>query len=227
MDEFKNNTPENTDEIIDEINNTADETTEETVESADETFEETFEEELAEPKKGILREILDWLVCIVVAVAIALVIRNFVFTLVNVSGPSMNPTLNDKDVLYVNRMFYEPEVGDIIIFEPKESPDTPYVKRVIATEGQTVDINPYNGEVSVDGKVCEENYILEPINAMHYGDMQYPYTVPEDHVFAMGDNRNNSLDSRMSIVGPVSEDSIIGKAIFRIFPLSTFGSLYE
>lgn len=209
MDEFENKSQENSEEIIEEV------------------IEETFEEEIEEPKKGVLREILDWLICIVVAVAIALVIRNYVFTLVNVSGHSMDPTLNDRDVLYVNRFMYEPEVGDIIVFKPKNSPETPYVKRVIALEGQVVEFDYDTGSVTVDGEVYDEDYILEPIDALHFGNMTYPFTVPEDHVFAMGDNRNNSSDSRLTSVGAVSEESIIGKAIFRIFPLGQFGSLYK
>ena len=209
MDEFKDNSQENSEEVNEEI------------------IEETFEEEIEEPKKGILREILDWLICIVVAVAIALVIRNYVFTLVNVSGHSMDPTLNDRDVLYVNRFMYEPEIGDIIVFKPKNSPETPYVKRVIALEGQVVEFDYDTGSVIVDGKTYDEDYILEPIDALHFGNMTYPFTVPEDHVFAMGDNRNNSSDSRLTSVGAVSEESIIGKAIFRIFPLGQFGSLYK
>lgn len=209
MDEFKDNSQENSEKVTEEI------------------IEESFEKEIEEPKKGILREILDWLICIVVAVAIALVIRNYVFTLVNVSGHSMDPTLNDKDVLYVNRFMYEPEVGDIIVFKPKNSPETPYVKRVIALEGQVVEFDYDTGSVIVDGEVYDEDYILEPIDALHFGNMTYPFTVPEDHVFAMGDNRNNSSDSRLTSVGAVSEDSIIGKAIFRIFPLGQFGSLYK
>lgn len=209
MDEYKDNSQENSEEINNDI------------------IEETFEEEIDEPKKGVLREILDWLICIVVAVAIALVIRNYVFTLVNVSGHSMDPTLNDRDVLYVNRFMYEPEIGDIIVFKPKNSPDTPYVKRVIALEGQVVEFDYDTGSVIVDGEVYDEDYILEPIDALHFGNMTYPFTVPEDHIFALGDNRNNSSDSRLTSVGAVSEESIIGKAIFRIFPLGQFGSLYK
>ena len=207
MEEYNNNLPEETEEV----------------ENNEEV--EIIEEDIDEPKKSIVREILDWLLCIVIAVAIALVIRNYVFTLVNVSGPSMNPTLNDKDILYVNRLFYTPKAGDIIIFKPKASPETPYVKRIIATEGQIVELDYTTGGVIVDGKPIDEDYISEPIE--NFGNMEYPYTVPEDHVFAMGDNRNNSLDSRMAVVGAVSEESIIGKAIFRIFPIGDFGSLYE
>ena len=173
------------------------------------------------------KEALDWVTSIAVALIIALLIRRFVFTLVRVDGPSMNPTLTHNDTLFTSRLMYTPKVGDIIIFRPPESPKTPYVKRVIATEGQTVDIDPLTGTVTVDGKAYDEPYIAEPIQPSRMGDMEYPFTVPEGTVFVLGDNRNNSHDSRDSDVGAVPVKNIIGKAQFRLLPLSTFGSLYK
>ena len=173
------------------------------------------------------KEALDWVTSIAVALIIALLIRRFVFTLVRVDGPSMNPTLTHNDTLFTSRLMYTPEVGDIIIFRPPASPKTPYVKRVIATEGQTVDIDPLTGTVTVDGKAYDEPYIAEPIQPSRMGDMEYPFTVPEGTVFVLGDNRNNSHDSRDSDVGAVPVKNIIGKAQFRLLPLSTFGSLYK
>lgn len=171
------------------------------------------------------KEILDWVISIALALAIALLIRRFVFTLVRVDGPSMNPTLTHGDTLFTRRIMYSPKVGDVIIFRPPNSPDTPYVKRIIALEGQTVDIDERTGAVSVDGVVYDEPYIQEPIRRM--GDMQFPYTVPKDSVFVLGDNRNNSHDSRDSDVGAVPVENIIGKAQIRLLPLDSFGSLYE
>ena len=139
----------------------------------------------------------------------------------------MNPTLTHNDTLFTSRLMYTPKVGDIIIFRPPASPKTPYVKRVIATEGQTVDIDPLTGTVTVDGKAYDEPYIAEPIQPSRMGDMEYPFTVPEGTVFVLGDNRNNSHDSRDSDVGAVPVKNIIGKAQFRLLPLSTFGSLYK
>mgnify|MGYP000260011182 FL=1 len=173
------------------------------------------------------KEALDWVTSIAVALIIALLIRRFVFTLVRVDGPSMNPTLTHNDTLFTSRLMYTPKVGDIIIFRPPASPKTPYVKRVIATEGQTVDIDPLTGTVTVDGKAYDEPYIAEPIQPSRMGDMEYPFTVPEGTVFVLGDNRNNSHDSRDSDVGAVPVKNIIGKAQFRLLPLSTFGSLYK
>ena len=177
-----------------------------------------------EPKMNVKREILDWAVAIVVALVIALVIRTFVFTLVRVDGPSMQPTLHHGDTLYVNRFLYQPKAGDIIIFRPPNSMKTPYVKRVIATEGQTVDIDAATHTVTVDGVTLEEDYIKEPL--LSAGTMHFPYEVPQGCVFVMGDNRNNSRDSRDATVGAVPKKNIIGHALFRLLPIRDIGVLH-
>ncbi len=188
--------------------------------------------EFESDKKGnnpFLAEIFEWIQAIVVAVVVAMFLRTFIFTLVNVSGSSMVPTLHNNDKLIVWRLGYNPEIGDVIIFKPKGHEDTPYVKRVIATEGQTVDIkyDEQKGycEVYVDGQMIEEAYINDKIDMSHMGSMTYPATVPENCVFAMGDNRNNSRDSRFKDVGMVTNDSIIGHAVFRLWPVGDFGIL--
>ena len=186
--------------------------------------EQSTEKETNQPVNW-KKETFDWIFSIAVALIIAMIIRHFVFTLVKVDGPSMNPTLTHGDTLFTTRLFYKPAVGDIIIFRPPNSPKTPYVKRIIALEGQTVDIDPLTGAVSVDSKVYDEPYIKEPIARM--GDMQFPYTVPENCVFVLGDNRNNSHDSGDSDVGAVPVKNIIGKAQFRILPINSFGSIYK
>ena len=180
-------------------------------------------------KKSLGKEIFEWVQAIVVALVIAMFLRTYFFTLVDVSGSSMVPTLHDNDKLFVWRLGYQPEVNDIIIFRPAGHEDTPYVKRVIAKEGQSVNIS-YNhqlgyAEVFVDGLKLEEDYINEEIDFTRIGDGVYPCVVPDDCVFVMGDNRNNSSDSRLSSVGMVSEKSIIGKAVARIWPLDAIGGL--
>ncbi len=171
------------------------------------------------------KEIFEWVQAIVVAIVIAMAIRTFVFTLVNVDGQSMEPTLHDRDRLVVTRLAYTPEKGDIIIFRPDCDPDRPYVKRVIAMPGETIDINPETGDVSVNGEILDEPYIKERIRT--FGTVSFPAVVPENHVFVMGDNRNHSKDSRSQDVGMVSYESIIGKANFRFWPFSDWGTLYE
>ncbi len=170
--------------------------------------------------KSVKREILEWVFSIAIAVLIALVIRQFIFTVVRVEGSSMLPTLTDNDRLIVWRLGYKPEANDVIVLHQEDH--LPYIKRVIATEGQTVDINFNTHKVYVDGKLLDEPFIYQPTSQR--GDVQFPVTVDEDCVFVLGDNRNNSRDSRFSDVGMVSEDDIIGKAVLRFFPFSEFGT---
>ncbi len=198
----------------------------------EEFVQETPVEETQAPKKNIWKEILDWVVSIAVAIVIALVIRNYVFTLVRVDGASMDPTLAHGDTLFTRIIGYTPAQGDIVIFHPpisetdrKPNKDTAYVKRVIALEGQEVNITPEG--VTVDGELLEEDYILEEMNVIVPNSVEYPFVVPEDTIFVLGDNRNNSHDSRSKDVGAVPLENIIGKAHVRLLPFSTFGSLYK
>ena len=171
--------------------------------------------------KSIQREILEWVLAIVIAVILALIIRETLFTVVKVDGASMQNTLQHNDRLIVWRLGYEPKAGDIIVLQQEGK--APYIKRVIATEGQEVNIDFVTHEVSVDGVVLDEPYIKEPTSRR--GDVKFPVVVPDDCVFVMGDNRNNSMDSRVSSVGMVENDDVMGKAVLRIFPFQEFGLL--
>ena len=146
-----------------------------------------------------------------------------VFRVIVVSGSSMYNTLIDGDyLLLISNTFYkEPQYGDIIVASKKSFDDgAPIIKRVIATEGQTVDIDFDAGIVYVDGQPLQEDYTYTPTNISE--GMVFPLTVEEDCVFAMGDNRNNSKDSRNSDIGFVDEDCILGKVIVRIAPFTVF-----
>ena len=202
-------------------------------EITEETLPETPIEEMPLPEelqngklrkkeeKGIMTEIFEWAQAIAVALVVAMFLRTYVFTLVKVSGNSMVPTLQNNERLVVWRMGYNPEIGDIIVFRPRNNPKEPYIKRVIATEGQTVDIRKTADgtcDVYVDGNLIEETYINEEILASNAGNHAYPVTVPPGHIFAMVDNRNHSLDSRFKTVDVVSEDSIVGHAVWRFWP---------
>ena len=141
------------------------------------------------------------------------------FRVVVVSGPSMKNSLVDGDyLLLLSSTFYgDPEPGDIVVVSKADFKDgEPIVKRVIATEGQTVRIDGNTGEVYVDGQLLDEEYIMTPSSSGRYGSMEV--TVAEGCVFVMGDNRANSKDSRDSAIGQVDVRQIVGKAIFLVFP---------
>lgn len=216
MENFENENNNNTNPAPEGDENTNAVVTEETTETADDA---------GAPKTSWQKEVLDWSFSIIAAIVIALLIRNFVFTLVNVDGNSMNPTLTNGDKLYVSRIMYKPKTGDIIILHPPQSYNTPYVKRIVALEGQVVDIKPEEGAIYVDGEKLEEDYVTGPLSSG--GNLEYPFEVPKDCVFVMGDNRNpgGSTDSRL--LGPIPVKNIMGKAIFRILPLNHMGNLYK
>lgn len=154
-------------------------------------------------------------------VAIA-VIFTFLFRLVGVDGSSMVPTLSDKDWLITSTANKEFEYKDIVIVVQPGVLNEPLVKRVVATGGQWVDVDYENGKVFVgdskDSMVeLTENYIAEPATERHYSDSnEYPIQVPENCLFVMGDNRNNSTDSRSSLVGFIDERYVLGKALYRV-----------
>ncbi len=172
-------------------------------------------------KTSLGEEIKDWVVSILIAVVLAFFIRYFIVELYMVEGPSMRPTLVNGERLVVNKFLYRfraPERGEIIVFRYPRDPSRDFIKRVIAVPGDTVEIK--EGRVFVNGQLLNENYILEKTRG------SYPLsTVPEGHVFVMGDNRNNSEDSRFRDVGFVSKDMIKGKAIVVFWPLDHLKSL--
>lgn len=222
---------------------------------------ETDEEEEEKPKKSPMREVLEWVVCIALALVLTFLIKGFLFDFVVVDGQSMQHTLMHGERLVLRKIGYsEPERGDVIVldanFKAREAyfqqrrdmgedfgafdefwavymqrgrakslgiNKLYYVKRVIAVEGDVIDIDPIAGTVTVNGEVLDEPYLDENmITPLGYG-MQYPYTVEAGHVFVMGDNRTNSKDSRYADVGAVPEEAVTGKVGFRIWPLNKLG----
>lgn len=186
--------------------------------------EETREEVQGTEKKkksgNFIYDLVSVLATSIIAVAIAFI---FVFRTVGIVGGSMKPTLQNGDRIILSAFINDPEYGDIVVTcQPDKSPfiEDVLVKRVIATEGQTVDINFSTGTVYVDGVALDEPYINEPTWTRE--DFDEPVTVPEGYVFVMGDNRNNSTDSRDSRVGLIREEYIMGKALFRVEPSVDF-----
>lgn len=164
-------------------------------------------------------QVFDLAGSVAAALVVIFILFTFLFRAVNVVGRSMMPTLYDGDWLLVSN-HSEYEHGDIIIITQPNDRNEPLVKRIIAKGGETIDINFDTHEVKVNGVVLDEPYIKSP-TALSY-DVEFPYTVPEGCVFAMGDNRNDSLDSRSSRIGPIDERYILGKCIFRIAPIDDF-----
>ena len=172
-------------------------------------------EEAMDWKKNVVLYMHDLLFMLVAIMLLFLLI----FRVIIVSGSSMYNTLIDGDyLLLISNLFYqEPRYGDIIVASKDSFDDgKPIIKRVIATEGQTVDIDFEQGIVYVDGEALHEDYIYTPTNVDE--GMLFPLTVDTNCVFAMGDNRNKSHDSRSTDIGQIDKREILGKAIFLFLP---------
>ena len=152
----------------------------------------------------------------VTALVIIALLFSFLIRFVGVDGSSMEPTLSDGDWLVVSAINKEIEIGDIIISTEPNSFNEPLVKRVIAKGGQTVDIDFMTGTVYVDGQALDEPYIKERTHTSE--GVAFPLTVPEGTLFLLGDNRNNSSDSRSPMVGCVDERYVLGVVQYRLAP---------
>lgn len=177
------------------------------------------EEEQGKSQQSIQKTILSYLHDIAFGMVAILLLFMIVFRVVVVSGPSMQQTLQHGDCLVLlNSFFYrEPKAGDIVVATKSSYKDgEPIIKRVIATEGQVVDINFEKGIVYVDGVALVEPYVNTPTNL--YEGVSFPLTVKENCVFVMGDNRNDSKDSRSVEIGQIDRRELLGKALFLVLP---------
>jgi signal peptidase I len=174
-----------------------------------------------------MRELLNtaiYLLCVLGAVWLVI---TFVGQRTEVEGASMENTLHNGDNLIVDKLsyrFHDPERFDIIVFPFQFQDNTYYIKRIIGLPGETVQIMD-DGSIYINGEKLEENYGMEVIKPETIGRAAEPIELGDDEYFVMGDNRNNSSDSRTDMVGNIKRENIIGKAWLRIWPVSDFGIL--
>ena len=180
-----------------------------------------------------------WLQPVLFALTVLVIVSTFFGRLIGVDGDSMFPTLHNHDMLILRSIGYTPKNGDVVVLAPPTFRNgTPIVKRVIATGGQKVNIiydtemDEVTGQqrtvatVEVDGQALDEKYLGETMRLtadQFYG--QYPITVPEGHFFVLGDNRNESSDSRYPDIGMADERCVLGKAVWILFPFQRFGGI--
>ncbi len=206
---------------------------EEQIEAKDDLPEEGISKSVVEPspkKSKLATELLDYIEIFVVAISIVILLFSFVFRICSVTGESMEDTLFNREALVVSNLFYTPDEGDVIVFHQTGRLNEPVVKRVIATAGETVHIEYVSGGMKVtvtdiNGNKTEliEDYI-KYVDVPLYQSSE-TYHVGEGQLFVMGDNRNHSKDSRHPDIGLVDERRVLGKVLFRLTPISRFGSV--
>lgn len=171
-------------------------------------------------------EFFEWGEALVISLTVIVLLFTFAVRLIGVDGSSMVPTLQDRDkvILLNNLLYHDPQKGDVVVLAKKSFQDgQPIVKRVIATGGDTVDIDFTAGEVFVNGEKLNEPYINEPTHEQL--TMTFPQTVPEGCIFVMGDNRNRSTDSRDVSIGMVDTRYVLGHVLARVLPVKSIGAV--
>lgn len=199
------------------------------------SFVEDFPQETPEAETTTIgKEIIEWLEVLSIAIVVVVFVFSFIFRAATIDGSSMMNTLHHQDKVIITNFNYTPKRGDIVVvsrniensISSQDTSEEPIIKRVIATGGETVDIDFETGTVYIDGVALKEDYLGSPTYQKY--DVEFPLYIPKGCVFLLGDNRADSLDSRSSRIGNggiVDSRYILGRAVFRFFPFSSMGAL--
>ena len=189
--------------------------------------------EQIEEKPSRVKEVFEWVEVVVSAMVAVVIIFTLLFRVATIIGDSMENTFFEGQKVIITNWFYTPKAGDVVVVSRNaqnnafaDDDQGPIIKRVIATEGQQVNIDFVTGIVYVDGVALDEPYTKTPTNLKY--DVDFPVYVPEGHIFCLGDNRNESLDSRSSRIGNggmIDTRYVLGKVTLRILPLDKFGGV--
>ena len=190
-------------------------------------MEEKNEQPKLTKEESFQLDLYFWLQALVMALVGLILVFTFVGRIIGVDGQSMVPTLHHRDMLLLQSVGYTPRQGDVVVLTKQfATVDQPIVKRVIATGGQSVEIDYAAGTVTVDGVTLDEPYINEPMQVpVSQHETITRVTVPEGSIFVMGDNRNHSSDSRDERLGTVDERYVLGRALWVLFPFQNFGAI--
>ncbi|MGN1133088.1 MAG: signal peptidase I [Oscillospiraceae bacterium] len=185
--------------------------------------------ENSKKKSSVLDNILEWLESFAFAIFVVILIFTFVLRTVVVKGKSMEPNFHDKDRLIITHIIDSPDKGDVVVVNSYNCNKT-LIKRCIGTAGDDVVINYNTNKITVNGKEIADDYIKAPmIDSVFFNSEYqtasgiYEYKVPEGKIFVLGDNRNNSKDSRFEDVSFIDNSDVLGKVVLRIMPFEDFG----
>ncbi|MED9968434.1 MAG: signal peptidase I [Ruminococcus sp.] len=176
-------------------------------------------------KSKITSAVFEWVKPMLFALALLALIMISGFRVVTVQGASMDTTLESGEKVITTNFMYTPKSGDIVVISKGEHHDSPIIKRVIAVEGQRIELDYDNDKIYVDGKELNEPYLKCSTFGGRCADYNIPSVVPEGKLFVLGDNRGVSLDSRSSEIGLIDKENVVGKAHFAVFPFDRFGGL--
>ena len=179
----------------------------------------------SEPRYGFSYNLADFMLSMVKVTGILVVFLMLIFRYAVVDGESMIPTFQDRDRVFAANIFYEPQRLDVVAVFDSKYFHKPLIKRVIGVAGDKIAVDAAAGKVYVNDVALEDAYTLEPTTET--GNVIYPVTVPEGSIFVMGDNRNNSYDSRFTEIGMIKLEAVIGKVVYRFFPFDKMTSQFS